>query len=176
MPTFTPEDIKKFGMVGKIDCSKITQWPHYVKMDDEKRFHSEDGPSIHYLDDMKDYHWHGVQIDGKYMEDKSLLTPQIALAEPNAEVRRAYCEMLGWSAIIDELGGKTIDDDGDPLHGKLVEVEIPNVGACRYLYVKCGTGRNFALEVPDDTPTVKHAQALIADIPYEEFEYPEIRT
>ena len=65
----------------------------------------------------------------------------------NVEQRRAACELVGWVNILSQLNAKTIDIDDDDI-GTLLEVEIPDSGKEKFLQVKCGTGREFALPVP----------------------------
>ncbi|WP_230690798.1 hypothetical protein, partial [Streptococcus pneumoniae] len=78
--------------------------------------------------------------------------------------------------ILDELKAKTINRDADLEIGELVEVTIPDVGRERFLRVKCGTGRTFALPVPPTMQTALEAQAWTWDIPASQFTVPEIRT
>ena len=96
--------------------------------------------------------------------------------------RRAACALIpgGWETILKELEAKTIDRDGDPQIGELVEVGLPGEGKeklrARYLRVQCGTGRKFAVCVPPDTKTALDAQAWMLGLPTEKFTRPEIRT
>ena len=116
--------------------------------------HCESGPSIAYRDGWSLWHWHGVSIPREWIEDKAALTAKTALTWPNIEQRRAACEILGWNVILKGLDAKTIDRDEDPKVGELVEVAIPDIGRERFVRVRCGTGREFALPVP---PTMKTA-------------------
>ena len=75
------------------------------------------------------------------------------------EQRRAAFEILGWSVIIDQLGGKTVDADPNPEIGALVQVTIPDIGKEQFLRVRCGTGRDFALPVPPNMKTARQANA-----------------
>ncbi len=95
----------------------------------------------------------------------------------NIEQRRAACEILGWNAILSALDAKTIDRDGDPQIGELVEVSIPDIGRERFLRVRCGTGREFALPVPPDMKTALQANAWTFGFDdFRQFLKPEIRT
>jgi len=132
----------------------ISDRPKEIHRDDQGRLHCETGPSIAYRDGWSLWHWHGVSVPSGWIENKSSLTAQIALTWENIEQRRAACEILGWNTVLKELDAKTIDRDEEPEVGELVEVTIPDIGRERFIRVRCGTGREFALPVP---PTMKTA-------------------
>jgi hypothetical protein len=100
----------------------------------------------------------------------------MALTWKNTEQRRAACEILGWETVLRELNATTIDADDDPEIGELVEVEIPDIGRERFLRVKCGTGRMFALPVPPDMKTALAANAWGYDIPVDLLKQKDFRT
>jgi hypothetical protein len=141
------------------DCVIMQDRPSSIKWDDQKRLHCEDGPSIEYRDGFSVYSWHGVRVPKDWIEDKSSLTSHIALTHENVEQRRAACEIIGWDCILTELNAQTIQKDENPEIGELVEVDIPDIGRERFLRVKCGTGRQFALPVPPDMKTAQQANA-----------------
>jgi hypothetical protein len=158
----------------------ISDRPQLIKRDDQGRLHNEAGPSIAYRDGWALHHWHGTSIPREWIEDKSKLTPAIALGASNIERRRAACEMLGWERILGELKAKTIDKDADPQIGELVEVKLPGEGrqkiTARYLRVQCGTGRKFAVGVPPTINTAIEAQSWMQGLSPDEFRVPEVRT
>jgi len=154
----------------------VSDFPEIIKIDAENRPHCEDGPSHRWRDGWSLYHWHGTAIPAEWIEDRASLTPQIALTWRNIEQRRCACEILGWAAILTALNAKTLDEDGDPEIGSLVEVAIPDVGRERFLRVQCGTGRQFALPVPPNMKTALEAQAWTWGLDESEFVKPEIRT
>ena len=147
-----------------------------VRLDSSGRIHCEDGPAIHYPDGFAVYGWHGTRVPREWIEDKSSLTAAAALTWKNIEQRRAACEIVGWEAILTELNAVTIDRDGDPEIGELVEVMLPDSGRERFLRVRCGTGRNFALPVPPDMESALQAQAWTWGVGPVDFVKPEIRT
>ena len=155
----------------------VSDFPEVLKVDDQNRPHCETGPSHRWRDGWSLYHWHGVRIPGEWIEDRESLTPKTALTWENIEQRRAACEILGWDAILSELSAITIDEDGDPEIGTLVEVEIPEIGRERFLRVRCGTGRQFALPVQPTRRTALEANAWSYgfDNP-QDFIKPEVRT
>jgi len=84
----------------------------------------------------------------------------------NLDQRSAACESLGWHHIMDELRARTIEDSGDHIWGRLVEVNLPDNGPQRMLDAMCGTGRRFALLVPNHVTTVDQAQSVLhGDVP-----------
>lgn len=160
----------------------IMDRPLYIKMDEDKRLHCESGPAIEYADVIdgkpkgtKVYAWHGQRIPGEWIEDKASLTASIALTWGNVEQRRAACEIIGWNNILKELNAKVIQADEDPEIGTLLEVEIPQIGTEKFLRVRCGTGREFALPVPPDMKTALQANAWTYGLKAEEYK-PEFRT
>ncbi len=154
----------------------ISDRPHTIKRDNEGRLHCETGPSIAYRDGWAMHHWHGVAIPEEWVTDRKSLTPEKALTWQNVEQRRCACEILGWASILAQLKAKSIDKDGDPEIGELVEVTLPESGKERFLRVLCGTGREFALPVPRDMKTALQAQAWTWALDTKDFIKPEIRT
>jgi hypothetical protein len=140
-----------------------------------RRLHRENGAAL--ISDIEDLHfWHGTLIPSEWIEDRSSLTPRMALTWGNIEQRRAACEILGWHRILSELKAKTIDRHENPQIGELVEVALPDIGKERFLRVLCGTNREFALPVPPNMRTAIQAQAWTWGLETSEFRTPEIRT
>jgi hypothetical protein len=181
------EQTKKFA--GLWELSKSAGWalPHanicwvserhcVVLQDDRKRIHCENGPAIQYPDGWAIYAWHGVRVPEAWIADKAALTAASALGQQNVEQRRAACEIVGWARILKELSAKTIDKDGDPEIGELVEVNLPDAGKERFLLVRCATQREFALPVPRNMKTALEAQAWTYDMPIDLMKLKESRT
>lgn len=158
----------------------VSDRPLSISRDAEGRLHSETGPSIAYRDGWQLHHWHGVSVPEEWLSRRDNLTPKIALTWENIEQRRAACEILGWSRILTELNAKTINKDGDPEIGELVEVELPEIGRKigreKFLRVQCGTKREFAIPVPPTMKTALEAQAWTWGLTEKTFAKPEIRT
>ena len=154
----------------------VSNFPDLLKIDDNNRPHSENGPSYRWRDGWSLYYWHGVKIPSEWLENKSSITPQMALTWENMEQGRAACEILGWANILQELNATIIDEDGDPEIGQLLEVDIPEIGREKFLKVLCGTGRTFALPVPPEMKTALQAQAWTFGMDENIFARPEIRT
>lgn len=158
------------------DFCVVTDHPEFIKIDDERRAHCEDGPSHRWRDGWSLYHWHGVAIPEEWMTTPGALAPEVALEQRDTDLRSAACEILGWAAILQGLSAKTIDEHSDPMIGKLVSVDLPEAPESVFLIVECGTKREFAIPVPRDTRTALEAQAAIHNLPMDEFIIPEVRT
>lgn len=168
---------KTCGWVSCYDTLAIVQdRPVHIKMDEDNRLHCETGPAILYADGFSVYSWHGVRVPSEWIENRSSLTPQVALTWDNIEQRRVACEILGWINILGELNAKIIDKDEDPHIGTLLEVNIPEIGQEKFLKVLCGTGREFAIPVPPDMTTALGANAWTYDIEPDLLRTLEIRT
>jgi hypothetical protein len=155
----------------------ISDRPETIRRDDQNRLHCEDGPAIKYRDGWALYSWHGTSIPEGWIEDRKSLTPTVALKEPNIERRRAACEILGWSNILTTLHAKTIDRDADPEIGELVQVNLPDLPApAKFLRVRCGTGREFAIGIPPNITKALDAQAWMVGLDPTDFMRPEIRS
>ena len=151
----------------------VSDRPVILNIDDRGLPHCEDGPAIQYADGFSLHAWHGVKFPQQWAT--TLPRPAEALKWPNIEQRRVACEMLGWDRILDELNAVVINKDNDPEIGELVSVNIPDIGDEKFLRVRCGTGRNFALPVPQDMKTALEANAWTWGLEPNEYR-PEIRT
>ncbi len=158
------------------DICIVSERHSVLNRDDQGRLHCETGPAVLYHDGFSVWAWHGTRVPREWIEDRKSLTPEIALKWENVEQRRAACEMLGWESILSKLDARVIDEDGDPEIGTLVEVEIPDIGKERFLRVRCGTGRQFALPVPPEMTTALSAQAWTWGLDKTDFIKPEVRT
>jgi hypothetical protein len=155
----------------------ISDRPEFIRRDDQNRLHCENGPAIRYRDGWSLYSWHGTTIPENWIEDRKSLTPVIALKEANIERRRAACEILGWSNILAALNAKTIDRDGDPEIGELVQVSLPDLSTpAKFLRVRCGTGREFAIGIPPHINKALDAQAWMIGLEPKDFTRPECRS
>lgn len=147
--------------------------PDFIKTDEQKLLHCDNGPAIKYRDGFSVYAWHGIRIPEEWIEDKSSITVQTALEWKNVEQRRVACELLGWEKIIKNTDATVIDEDGDLEIGTLIEIDIPEIGKEKFLKVRCGTGRFFVLPVPPYIKTALSAQCWMWNV--KDYK-PEIRT
>jgi hypothetical protein len=178
-----------YAIQGLIELAKHTGWwvpyrnacflqhkPDFIKWDDQKRLHCEDGPAIRYRDGLEIYSWHGTRIPMEWITDKAGLTAETAISHQNVEQRRCAAEIIGWVNILDKLNSKIIDQHANPIVGTLYEVDIPDIGKEKFLKVVCGTKRDFALPVPPDMKTAEQAQRWLNFVPDDVAFIPAIRT
>lgn len=151
----------------------ISERPTVIQFDDRELLHCEDGPAIAYEDGFEIYSWHGQRVPGKWINEG--LTSKDALTCENLEQRRAACEILGWSHILDDLKVQVLHEDSNPEIGTLVAVEIPDIGREHFLRVQCGTNRDFTIPVPPWCKTAREANAWTNWQDAHEFN-PEVRT
>ena len=145
-----------------------------LHFDDAGRLHCEDGPAVSYPDGWGAHCWHGTNIPAGWVDKPP--AAKDALTWQNMEQRRAACEIVGWVNILEQLDAKTIDAHKNPMVGELLEVNLPDVGQERFLRVKCGTNRLFALPVPPDMDTAENAQRWLNWVPDEIDFIPAVRT
>jgi hypothetical protein len=153
----------------------ISDRPSELHRDQQGRLHAEKGASISYRDGWSLYHWHGVAIPAEWVTGKPPSAAE-ALTWSNIEQRRAACEIVGWNNILKQLNAKVIDQDVDPEIGTLLEASIPDSGKERFLSVKCGTGRSFAIPVPREMKSALQASAWTYGIDDLSSYKPEVRT
>lgn len=132
------------------DFTIIADRPETLKIDEQGRLHNETGPAVKWRDGMEQYYWHGLSIPDWWIRNKKDLSPQIALSQENAELRRCACEILGWANILSHpsLNPKVIDEDA-PHIGTIYQVDLPEAPAQWFIKYQCGTGRWFAEAVND---------------------------
>ena len=154
----------------------VCERPRAIRRDDAGRLHCESGPAVDYGETFRLYSWHGTTVPSEWIESRASLSPSTALGGENIEQRRAACEIIGWDTILSQLNALVIDADGDPEIGTLVEVVLPDRSKERFLRVRCGTGRNFALPVPREMQSAVEAQAWTWGLDKNSFIKPEVRT
>lgn len=154
----------------------VAELPEYIYQDPDNRPHREDGPFCRWRSGRALYYWHGTEVPAEWIESPDTIPPETALTWENIEQRRCAAEIMGWAKVLDQLDCKVIDEDSDPLIGRLVEVELPDAGPARFLDVQCGTGRRFAISVPEEMTTAIQAQAWTYGVDEGEILSSEART
>ena len=150
--------------------------PSKIASDAEGRLHCETGQAIEYAGTGWGLTaWRGVVVPRVWIERRAELTAAEIFKEPNAEVRRAGCEIIGWERVLSGIGATMIDDDGDPLIGSLYEGQIPGATRCTFLKTTCGTGRVFVIPTAPGLRTAIEAQAWISNVPMKGWMKPEVR-
>ena len=167
---FAEQDARILDIMERISVQCEWWWPFEgvvivsqrptVKWDDEGRIHSESGHAISYRGGYGLSAWHGQVIPDEWVTGKPPCAAD-ALHWPNMDQRAAACEIVGWHNILDQLQARTVDDSGDAVWGRLVEVDLPDSGKERFLDALCGTSRRFCLPVPPKTKTVDEAQSVL---------------
>jgi hypothetical protein len=132
------------------------------------------------------YYYNGMAIRKDWTEGP--MTVNKLLKARNSEIRRAGVELGGgWAKIIENSReGRTknfVIVHKDRIRGEeLVVVNNLDDSAFCLLMVKCGTGRDFAIPVPQVFEdgrlinTCREAQAWLTGMDPDEFEYPTRRT
>jgi hypothetical protein len=159
-------------------CVILQERPSEIHLDESNVLHNEKGPAILYPDGYSVYSWRGVTVPGEWIDDTENLSAQTAITWENIEQRRAACEIKGWHHILDELDTVEIDVDSNPEIGTLLEVDLKlpeSSGKDKFLYVKCGTGRHFAIPVPPEMKTAIEANSWTYGIDPVDYK-PEVRT
>jgi hypothetical protein len=137
----------------------ISERPAAITWDQAGRLHAETGPAVRFRDGVGCHVWHGTWVPPRWIEAPQALEPRRILAWPAIEQRRAAVEIVGWRRIIESCDPVTVDKNPDPAIGELLELQLPEAGAARFLRVRCGTGREFVLSVPREMETALQANA-----------------
>lgn len=160
------EDLAKacYGVITAGTVEIAIMHPTIAKFDDQYRLHAEDGNALEFADGYGIACWHGTVVPVEWLRNRKTLDVKIALTEPNAEKRRAAAEIIGWARVLRELPHREIDVDADPQIGTLLSVDLPEAPDSRFVLVRCATGRDFALPVPQEMKTALEANAWTFDI------------
>lgn len=146
------------------DFVMVSNRPERIRLDAQRRLHSEDGMSIRFRDGFGLYHWHGVVVDERVVLRPQELTAQDALWEVDAEVRRVMIERMGMERFLSEANATCIHRHK---RGDLFSVRMPP-GRLRSEADKVirivrvtdpSTGRIYFLRVP---PSIKRADDAVA--------------
>ena len=143
-----------FSFITKPNICIVYDRPTKVSIDENNRLHSEDSPAL-VFNGIEKYHWHGVEIDSRYLLAKDSLTKNDIVGEKNAEKRRCLKEILGSKKYAELLNIEIIDQDidakGNPV--KLYRTKEVDDIINKHLYfanVTCpSTGREYFLSVPE---------------------------
>ena len=166
------------------DFCIVTDRPAVLHVDEQGRFHAEDGPALSYRDGISYHFWHGVAVPPHWIEDKDKLDPTEVLRSENVEQRAAGAAIVGWPKMAEKLNRKIIDGDPSTDIGALVELTMPGlVEPGRFLQALCPRNGIICEGVPrisdiDKLPieTAIAAQAWRDGLPASEYEHPLLRT
>ena len=146
-----------------------------LRRDAAGRLHDVTGPAVAYPDGWAIYAVHGTRVPAEWITAADKLDVRTALTWQNIEQRRAAAEILGWDRILRELKPRVVDKDRNAQIGTLLEVDLPDSPREKFLRVKCGTGRTFALPVPPEMKTAREANAWTYGLTASEYAL-EVRT
>ncbi|MGZ4961769.1 MAG: DUF6745 domain-containing protein [Limisphaerales bacterium] len=141
---------------------EVCTLPSIVRVDDEGRLHSAVGPAFAWLDDVRDYYWHGIRVEAYVAEDPGRITVVDIESETNVEVRRVKIERFGPERYLIQSGARMVHQDD---YGMLFRKELP--GDEPLVMVKVvnatpesdGSFKDYFLRVP---PTVQTAREAVA--------------
>jgi hypothetical protein len=150
--------------------------PRIISRDDQGRLHSETGNAIEFRDGWGVAAWHGTVVPVEWIRDRKTLDPSIALTDRSVERRRAAAEIIGWARVLQSVPHRVIDEDPDPQVGKLLAVDLPDAPNSRFVFVRCATGRDFALPVPQEMETALAANAWTYGIEPVDLKQLQVRT
>jgi hypothetical protein len=143
-------------------CVGVCAIPSIVRLDDRGRLHCTSGPAFVWLEDVRLFYWHGVQVESYVVENPENISVADIEAERNAEVRRVKIERFGMGRYLAAAGAIEIHrDDYGILYRKEVAGEEPllTVKVVNATPDPDGRFRDYFLRVP---PTVKTAQEAVA--------------
>lgn len=138
--------------------------------DEESRIHREDGPAIIW-GSLKEWWWHGVKVEEKWIEDKDSITKEDFKKIENQELKRAFCEILGWERVLNMVGARKVQGDD---WGDLVEAQLDDDEGqpARFADVRCpSTDRRYLIRTDPKVKTCKEALAMSARMEPDEYSF-----
>jgi hypothetical protein len=149
--------------------------PSVVAVDDRRRLHCADGPAFAWLDDIREFYWHSVNVPDFVIERPREIAVEHIDAERNSEVRRLMIERYrlgdeihGAGAFMRDAGGKRLDHD--ERFGTLWRRDVKNDEPIVILEVvnstrePDGSFKHYWLRVPPNMKTAHEASAWTFDI------------
>jgi hypothetical protein len=168
-----------------LPCASIcfaSERHNILHRDDRGRLHCETGPACAYPDQFGVYAWHGERVPAEWIEDKSFLTPKIAMSQENGNLRAAAIQIIGWPKMIDMLDAKVINRHPEGMAGgELLSVKKSKIadgaaGIMKFLRAECPRNGIICFRVPDEITTAHEAQAWSAGFPADIYKLPSKRT
>jgi hypothetical protein len=153
----------------------ISRLPTRVLRDVANRPHAEGQGHIAWRDGWELGYWHGTAVPLHWLTDTANVDVALCLTHPNVEQRRALCEIVGWKRVLERCEATVVNTDKDPEIGTLLAVDLPDAPKSYFLRVKCGTGRDFVLSVPNTVSTALEANAWTYGLDAKSFNI-EVRT
>lgn len=152
----------------------IVEKPSRFKLDAQNRLHSDKGPAVAWRDGYKIWAIHGVIVPGFVVDFPQTLTCDMALTEPNTEIRRIMIDKIGLQKFSEQGLAKLIDQDK---RGKLWRMQAGRAGRERITMVELinstpeidGTHKHYFLRVPPNTKTATEAVAWSFNVAAKEY-------
>lgn len=137
------------------DFCMVSDRPERLLVDDQHRPHCADGPSHRWRDGWCLYHWHGVRVPRRVIEQPDSLTAAVILGERDVEVRRVMLERAGFDRVLDRMGlvdtGSWENMQGDRETASLYRLDLDGDEPLLVVRVECpSTGRVYLLRVDPD--------------------------
>lgn len=95
----------------------VIRRPELVSQDTNQRLHAEKGPALRFRDGFEVYVWHGVLLNERMIMRPESYTRDELMLETNSEIRRAFCERVGFEKYAEIMGVVEIDSWTDPKTG-----------------------------------------------------------
>jgi hypothetical protein len=154
------------------EAIEVCPLPSIVRVDDARRLHSSEGPAFGWLDDVRDYYWHGVRVEAYVAENPERISVADIEGEMNAEVRRVKMERYGVGRYLVQSGAQVLNADD---YGTLYKREI--AGGEPLVMVKVinataepdGSFKDYFLRVPPNMQTAREAVAWTFDKAAEDY-------
>jgi len=112
----------------------VSDRPEFIKLDEQKRPHSLDGPFVQWRDGSGLYAINGQKVPAYICETaKDKFTKEMILSESNVDYRRFIIEKIGIEKAIDILGAKVVDIYESRVGGRyeLLHIDYDGQGSSR---------------------------------------------
>lgn len=154
------EDCAKLGGFRYMHANfcMVTDFPDFIRIDDNKLPHCEDGPSHRWSDGWSIWSIHGVLVDEQIVMRPDTQTIEQIEREENEEIRRIRIERFGWNRYLDQSGAKVIDQRKNDRDLQVETLYKLKDGSRRFRCVDPSTGREYALGVPSDVVSCVESQ------------------
>lgn len=156
--------------------------PIELYRNDEGQLHNPNGPAIKWADQFGLYYVDGIEMpDGRYVEDHSLITPDVIDAEANLEVRRQLLNLAGATDYMKRRGGKLVSKDD---FGELWQIEkyyeetgeaLAMVKVVNSTPNADGTFKDYWIQVPPEMTSAHQAVAWTFGADAKEYQ-PDLET
>lgn len=133
--------------------------PHTLKVDDEGRLHSLEGPALAW-EDFEIFSVSGVDVPAKYIKDPLSLSLNDIKEESNAETKRAFMLIYGLPRFIRDTQAQLLDSTP---HEQLY---LLNDGRKVMICNDHSTNRIYNVEAPRNANTINEVQSALYGLPF----------